>query len=92
MCFGIGYWIHVDLWRLHSWPCTQRSSISVIGSRTIRFDTFHPYRISTRVRHIPEVTHSRKIPTSICRDHSWNYWQDVSYIGLDTNVIRCLNI
>ena len=92
MCFGIAYGIRANLWRLHSWPCTQGSSIPFIGSRTILFDTFHPYRISTCLGHLPEATHPRKIFTSLCRDHSWNHWQDISYIGLDTNVIRCLNI
>ena len=92
MCSGIGYRVRVDPWRLHSWPCTQRPSISFIGSRTIRFDTFHSYPISTCLGHLPEATHSRKISTSVCCDHSWSHWQDVSYIGLDTNAIRCLNI
>ena len=42
ICFGIiGYRIRVDLWRLHSWPCTQRSSISFINSWTVCFDTFY---------------------------------------------------
>ena len=92
MCFGIGYRICVDIWRLHSWPCTQRSTISFIGSRTIRFDAFHPYRISTCLGHLSEVTHSRKFFTSVRRDHSWNHWQDVSYIELDTDIIWFHNL
>ena len=92
MCFNIGYGIRVDPWRLHSWPCTQRSSISFIGSRNIRFDTFHSYRISTRLGDLPEATHSRKISTTVCRDHSWNHWQDVSYIELDTDIVWFRNV
>ena len=91
-CFGVDYWIRVNLWRLHSWSCTRRSSISFIGSRTIRFDTFHPYRISNCFGHLPEATHSRKIFTPVCRDTSWNHWQDVSYIELDTDFIWFHNV
>ena len=92
MCFGTDYRICVDDRRLYSWSYTQRSLISFINSRTIRVDAFHSYRISTCLGHLPEATHSRKFSTSVCRDHSWDPWQDISYIGLGTDVIWFCNV
>jgi hypothetical protein len=85
MFSGSGYRICVNHWRLHSWSFTQRPCISAIGSRTIRLDTTYSYDFSARLRHLPEATHSRKVYTTVCRRCAWSHWQNISYIGLDTN-------
>lgn len=87
MSLGIGYRISVDHWWLHSWSFTQRPRISSIKSRKICFDTLYPYDLSTPLGHLLEATHSRKVYTTLCRHLPWNYWQNISYIGLDTNGI-----
>jgi len=82
-----GHGFCVNNRRILPWTHAWRSKISQVGSWNVREHRHDIRRRATRARDLPQVSHSRKVDTTVRRGTTRDYWKGVPNYRLDSDVV-----
>lgn len=85
--FLTGNWLRAHGCWLYPWPLSQRTAFPIFCPWKFCKYSFHSNHLPAGAWHLPKTAHPRKVNTAIFRCRSWDYWENISNTGMDSNII-----